>query len=153
MPDVKIIESVSTVLGIDGKKMSKSRSNVISLFESYDQIKKSIMSIPTDSKSVGDIKDPESDNIFRLHKLFSDENEILELKERYEKGGIGYKESKEILIENIEKFISPFRQKREEFAFDRDYVCDLLKEGGQRAKDKASKKMEKVREVIGVKLY
>lgn len=151
MPEEKIIESV--VFGTDGQKMSKSYNNTIPLFATLDEIKKAVMSIPTDSKGVEESKNPDEDNIFKLHKLFADDVEIEEIKNRYKEGGMGYKESKEILIRNIERFISPLREKREAFASDTDFVFDLLREGGMRAKDKASKKMEKVREVIGVKLY
>lgn len=151
MPEEKIIEGV--VFGTDGQKMSKSYNNTIPLFATLDEIKKAVMSIPTDSKGVEESKNPDEDNIFKLHKLFADDVEIEEIKNRYKEGGMGYKESKEILIRNIERFISPLREKREAFASDTDFVFDLLREGGMRAKDKASKKMEKVREVIGVKLY
>jgi tryptophanyl-tRNA synthetase len=151
MPEEKIIEGV--VVGTDGQKMSKSYNNTIPLFATPDEIKKAVMSIPTDSKGIEDPKNPEEDNVFKIHRLFASEVELKELEERYLKGGIGYKESKEILIKNVENFLSPFCEKREIFASDTDFVLDLLKEGGMRAKDKASKKMDKVREAIGVKLY
>ena len=151
MPEEKIIEGV--VVGTDGQKMSKSYNNTIPLFATPDEIKKAVMSIPTDSKGIEDPKNPEEDNVFKIHRLFASEAELKELEERYLKGGIGYKESKEILIKNVENFLSPFREKREIFASDTDFVLDLLKEGGMRAKDKASKKMDKVREAVGVKLY
>ena len=77
----------------------------------------------------------------------------MELRSRYEKGGLSHKESKEILIANIEKFIAPLREKRAQIAGDTDYVLDVLRDGGKRAKQKAEKKMEQVREAIGVKLY
>lgn len=153
LPQEKIIESVSVVPGTDGQKMSKSYGNTIPLFATFDEIKKAVMSITTDSKGVDEKKDPETDNVFKLHKLFAGGDELSDIKKRYEDGGIGYKESKEILIKNIEKMISPFRENRERLSHDMDFVFDLLKEGGMRAKEKASKKMDKVREVIGVKLY
>ena len=153
LPKEKIIEEVAVVSGTDGQKMSKSYGNTIPLFSTLDEIKKAVMSIPTDSKGVDEPKNPEEDNVYKLHKLFSSGDELLDIKERYEKGGMGYKESKEILIENIEKTLSPFRESRKRFESDKDFVLDLLKEGGLRAKEKASKKMDKVREAIGVKLY
>lgn len=153
MPEPKIIEGVAVVPGTDGQKMSKSYGNTIGLFAELDEIKKAVMSIPTDSKGVDEAKNPEEDNVFKLHKLFADEKQLAEIREKYEKGGMGYKESKEILIENIEKFIAPLREKRAQIASDTDYVLDVLKEGGKRAKQKAEKKMEEVRDAIGVKLY
>lgn len=157
MPEPKVIEELSVIPGTDGRKMSKSYGNTIPLFSTYEEIKKAVMSIPTDSKGINEPKNPEEDNVFKLHKLFNTEEELGELRERYENknnsGGIGYKESKEILIERVERMIKPLREKRERLESDRDFAIDLLREGGMRAKEKASKKMEKVRELIGVKLY
>ena len=153
LPESKILSEVAVVPGTDGQKMSKSYGNTIPLFATSDEVKKAVMSIVTDSKGVEEPKNPDEDNIFKLHKLFSTQEELLDIRDRYTKGGIGYKESKEILIKNIEKFIAPLREKREQLAADTDYVLDVLKEGGKRAKQKAEKKMEIVREAIGVKLY
>jgi tryptophanyl-tRNA synthetase len=153
LPEPKILNDVAVVPGTDGQKMSKSYNNTIPLFATPEEIKKAVMSIVTDSKGVEEPKNPDEDNIFKLHKLFMSQDELFELRERYEKGGIGYKESKEILIANIEKFIAPLREKRAQLEGDIDYVMDVLKEGGKRAKQKAERKMEVVREAIGVKLY
>jgi len=133
--------------------MSKSYNNTIELFAEPEEIKKAVMSIPTDSKGIDEPRNPEEDNVFKLHKLFASGDSLAELRARYEKGGIGHKESKEILITNIEKFIAPLREKRKQIAGDTDYVLDVLRDGGKRAKQKAEKKMEAVREAIGVQLY
>lgn len=153
LPEAKILEGVATVPGIDGQKMSKSYGNTIGLFATLEEITKAVMSIPTDSKGIEESKNPDEDNVFKLHKLFAKAEELFQIRERYEKGGMGHKESKEILIKNIEKFIAPLREKREHFTHDIDYVLDILKEGGKIAKQKAEKKMDLVREVIGVKIY
>ena len=153
LPEPKIIEYVAVVPGIDGRKMSKSYSNTIPLFASLDVITKAVMSIPTDSKGIDEPRNPEEDNVFKLHKLFSAESELSDLRSRYEKGGMSHKESKELLIKNIDAFIAPLREKREQLSHDTEYIMDVLKEGGKRAKQKAEKKMETIREAIGVKLY
>jgi tryptophanyl-tRNA synthetase len=103
MPESKILESVAVVPGTDGQKMSKSYNNTIELFAEYDDIKKAVMSIPTDSKGIDEPRNPDEDNVFKLHKLFAEPEQILELRSRYEKGGMGHKESKEILIKNISR--------------------------------------------------
>jgi hypothetical protein len=69
------------------------------------------------------------------------------------KGGLSYKESKEILIKNISAFIKPLREKREHIAMDEDNVLEILEQGGRRAREVAESKMNEVREKIGVKLY
>lgn len=153
LPESKILDEVAVVPGTDGRKMSKSYGNTIPLFASLDEITKAVMSIPTDSKPIDEPRNAEEDNVFKLHKLFSDGDELFTLRERYKNGGISHKESKELLIKNIEAFIKPLREKREQLAHDTDYVLDVLKEGGKRAKQKAEKKMDEVRDAVGVKLY
>src|SRR3989344_9641273 len=99
------------------------------------------MSIVTDSSG----EKPE--HVYAIHKLFKSEAELAPL---YEENKGKYKVLKEALIEDLKTFIKPLREKREQLAGDIDYVLDVLREGGKRAKVKAEKKMEKVREVIGV---
>jgi tryptophanyl-tRNA synthetase len=152
-PKEIILDDVKIVPGTDGQKMSKSYNNTIPLFATDKEIKKAVMSIPTDSKAIEEPKDPEQDKIFALHKLFAPQGDLVTLHERYAKGGIGYKESKEILIKNISEFIAPLRAKREEIAKDKERVLEILRSGGEKARAIADAKMEEVREKIGVKLY
>lgn len=144
LPEPVIIKEVATVPGTDGRKMSKSYKNTIPLFAEYDEIKKCVMSIVTDSS--GDFPQ----NIFAIHKLLRDEKE---LKKIYEEKKGKYKEIKELLIEDLEKFIAPMREKRKEFEKDIPKILEILKKGGEEAKKVASKKMEEIREKIGVKIY
>lgn len=135
--------------GLDGRKMSKSYQNTIELFESDLVLKKKIMSIKTDSKNIKARKDPEKCNVFALHKIFS-ENAIEELKKRYLDGSIGYQESKEILIKNIIDKIAPLREKREDIKKDKNYVLGVLEEGAKKAREKAKRKINLAKELVGV---
>ena len=153
LPEPLILKQVETVLGTDGRKMSKSYGNVIPLFATYEEIKKAVMSIPTDSKGVEEPKDPETNNIFAIHKMLLNEAEKAVLADKYKKGGLGYKEAKEGLIEALEAFIKPMRERREMLANDIDDVLDILKEGGKRASLRAEKKLEQVRKLVGVDIY
>jgi len=153
LPEALIDERVATVPGTDGRKMSKSYGNTIPLFGSDEEIEKAVMSIVTDSKSPEEPKEPETDNIFAIHKLFTEGPEFAELSDRYTAGKIGYKESKEILIKNIIKTIAPMRDKRQALSEDKNAVLEVLKEGGKVARERAEAKMEKIRELVGLKLY
>jgi len=144
LPDVKIMSEVAVVPGIDGRKMSKSYGNTIPLFATDEEIEKAVMSIVTDSSG----EKPE--RVYAIHKLFKSE---LELASLYDENKGKYKVLKEALILDIKNFIRPLREKREQLADDTEYVLDVLREGGKRAKLKAERKMEQVREAIGVKLY
>lgn len=144
LPDAKIIQEVATVPGLDGRKMSKSYGNTIPLFATDDEIEKAVMSIVTDSSG----ERPE--NVYAIHKLLKPEGELAPM---YEENKGKYKVLKEALIEDLKKFIGPMREKREQLSADTDYVLDVLREGGKRAKMRAEKKMDEVREALGVKLY
>ncbi len=153
LPKPLILTHVETVPGIDGRKMSKSYDNVIPLFATDEEIKKAVMKIPTDSKGIDESKNPDESILFAIHKLFLSAENTKPLKERYEKGGMGYKEAKELLIKDLISFIKPMREKREMLAKDMDSVLDILKEGGKRASMNAEKKMKEIREKVGVEIY
>lgn len=144
LPEHKIIENVAIVPGIDGRKMSKSYNNTIPLFAEYEEIRKCVMKIVTDSS--GDFPS----NVFAIHKLFRDEKELIQI---YESKAGKYKEIKELLIEDLEKFIAPMRDRRKEIEKNPSLAIEILKQGGIKAKSIANKKMEEIREKIGVKIY
>lgn len=141
LPEPLIIENVGTVPGVDGRKMSKSYNNTISLFASREEIEKSVMSIVTDSGS--DIPA----NVYAIHKLFKAESE---LKNLYESNKGKYKILKETLIEDIDSFIRPLREKRAELAKDTGLVVEVLKNGAERAGERAATKLIEVKKAIGV---
>ena len=144
LPQPMILSNVSVVPGIDGQKMSKSKGNTIPLFAEDTEIEKCVMSIVTDSS--GGIPK----NVYAIHKLLRSEVELAVLYKQHEGK---YRALKEALIEDIKTFIRPLREKRKAIAEDREAVLKRLKEGGLRARAKASAKMELVREKVGVKLY
>lgn len=144
LPQAMILENVAIVPGTDGRKMSKSYNNTIPLFAEYQEIKKCVMSIVTDSS--GEL--PE--NVYAIHKLVRNENE---LKKIYQEKAGKYKELKELLIEDLEKFIAPMRERRKELEKDMSKALVILKTGGEKAKKIAEEKMQEVREKIGVNVY
>ena len=155
LPDALILENVAVVPGTDGRKMSKSYGNTIPLFATREEIVKSVMSIVTDSgiepvetlgqQSTPRIKIPK--NILEIYKLFKDEPYINDV---FVNGGGKYKVLKEALIEDIDAFIKPMREKRELLAKNEDLVLEVLEDGGRAANEAASKKLEDVKKKIGV---
>ena len=144
LPEAKILQNVAIVPGTDGRKMSKSYGNTIPLFAEYEEIKKCVMGIVTDSS--GELPQ----NVYAIHKLVRPESE---LKKIYTEKKGSYEELKELLIKDLEKFIAPIRERRKEFEKDIPGALAILKAGGERAKKIASKKMDEVREKIGVSVY
>ncbi len=149
LPKALIWEGES-LQGIDGEKMSKSKGNVIELFEPEESIKKKVMGIKTDSKGVNDKKNPDECNVFAYHKLFS-QAMLGELRSRYENGGIGYKESKDILFANMMACLAPMREKYFKLIKNEKHLNKVLADGAKRARKLAERKMERVRQVVGVR--
>ncbi|MFA5750690.1 MAG: tryptophan--tRNA ligase [Candidatus Paceibacterota bacterium] len=143
LPEAYIMKDVAIVPGTDGRKMSKSYGNTIPLFAEYEEIKKCVMSIVTDSGE-GIPK-----NVYAIHNLIRPASELLPL---YESKKGKYKELKEILIEDLEEFIAPLREKRKEFEKDIPKALKILKKGGEDARRTAILKMKEVKEKIGVSL-
>ncbi|NQV93400.1 tryptophan--tRNA ligase [Candidatus Kaiserbacteria bacterium] len=139
-PKELILEGVGTVPGTDGLKMAKSRPQyVIPLFGSKDEITKAVMSIVTDSSA------DRPEHVYAIHKLFKTEEELEVL---YKEKMGNYKDLKEALIEDIDSYMSPIRERR--IHITDDEVKKVLEDGGKRAREIAQKKMEDVRKKIGV---
>lgn len=150
MPEPYILDSTAVVPGIDGGKMSKSYDNDIGIFDEGNVLKKKVMSIVTDSAPVEAPKDPSKSTPFLLLSLLASEGEVEEWGARYKAGGMGYGEVKKRLLELINDYFGPFRERRRELEKDPDYVMDVLKDGGMRARAVAKQVMYKVREATGL---
>lgn len=141
LPKEQILENVGTVPGIDGRKMSKSYDNYISLFAEDDEIEKKVMAIVTDSS--GD----RPENVFAIHSLIKPKEELEKI---YQENKGKYKILKDLLIADLKEFIGPMREKRKEIMKDTEKIEIVLKEGKEKAKKVAEAKMEAVKRAIGV---
>ncbi len=146
-PKELVQKEIETIPGTDGQKMSKSYKNVIPLVATDEEWGKAVFSTVTGSVPLGEPIDSASCNIFALHKLLS--KDILpELEKRYKEGSIGYKESKEILLENLKKEFAPLRDKFNSIS-DKE-ALDMIGSGRKRAKEIAKENINRVRELVGV---
>ena len=150
IPDAYIPDTVATIPGTDGQKMSKSYNNTIQLFEDLKSIKKKIMGIVTDSTPMEQPKEPEGNSIYELYKLFATPEEAAEMAARFRAGNYGYGHAKKELFAIYERTFAPFREKRERLAADPDYVEDILRAGAARARAEAARTMDKVRAAVGL---
>ncbi len=146
-PKEQVQKDVQTVPGTDGQKMSKSYKNVIPLIASDEEWKKAVFSIKTGSEPLGEPLDPESCNVFALHKLINKE-QIPELEKRYKGGSIGYKESKEILLNGIKEKFTPIKERFD--ALSDEKLWQALKESRERAKNIASETIKGIRKLNGI---
>lgn len=150
LPEPDIQKSLATIPGIDGQKMSKSYDNTIEIFSSKKQLKKKVMNIKTDSKQLEEPKEAEGNTIFELFKLFASQDEINLMAENFSRGNYGYGHAKIELFNKIDEVFAPLRDKKEAYLKDSDYLCDILKQGADKARNAAIPVLEKVREKVGV---
>ena len=151
IPEGFIPDQVAIVPGIDGQKMSKSYNNIIPIFGKEKEIKKQVMSIVTDCKGLEEPKDPENCNVVALFKLFASPEEVEEMKAKYRAGNYGYGHAKKELFDKMWAFFEPMRQKRAELAANLDYVEEILRKNGERARTEANKLLDSVRRAVGLR--
>ena len=149
IPEAKVQDDTNYIIGTDGEKMSKSKSNIIDIFLDDNKLRKQIMKIQTQSLSVEEAKNPDECNVFKLFKIIASDDEVKKLHLRYTKGGIGYGEAKELLYHEILNRFSINREKFFELTNNRDRVEDLLLEGAIKARKQAQNVLKRVRSRVG----
>ncbi len=152
LPDSLILDTVAVVPGTDGRKMSKSYNNIIPLFATREEITKAVMSIVTDAGigaigTDGKVSDGKPINLYNIHKLFKAKDKLDQL---YEMNKGKYKSLKDDLIEDIDAFVKPMRERREKLAKDPKKVIKILEKGAKQAKKIADKKLLEVKKAVGV---
>lgn len=149
IPEALIDERVMIVPGIDGQKMSKSYNNFINIFLPEKELKKVVMSIVSDSKSLEERKNPDSDNTFNLYKLIASAEETETLRQNYLRGGYGYGHAKTALLDCI---LTTFKSQRELFNYYMTHTDELeskLKIGEEKAKKIAQATLSRVKSKLG----
>jgi len=150
VPESQIKEDVAVIPGIDGQKMSKSYNNTIEIFGNAKAVRKTIMRIVTDSTPIEEPKDPDKCNVFALYKLFANDAEQQQLRQRYLAGGMGYGEAKQALYEKYSAFFSEFQQRRQLLLAEPERVEAILAQGAQRARVEADKTLAAMRHAVGL---
>jgi tryptophanyl-tRNA synthetase len=153
LPEPYILDEVAVVPGTDGQKMSKSYNNAIEIFLSEQATKKRCAQIVTDSTPLEAPKEPDRCNVFALLKLFAPPEEADEIAAQYRAGGYGYGHAKTRLAELINETFAEARDRFEKLRSDPDYVRDVLREGGRKAREVAERTMQRVREAAGILIH
>ena len=151
IPEPAIEESVATVPGIDGQKMSKSYGNTIPIFLEGKPLKKQVMAIQTDSTPVEEPKDPDACNLYNIFKLFAPAERLAEMRKLYVEGGAAYGYIKQELVDLIADYFKEAREKRAELLQDKESLKKMLAQGAQKARKKAAPTLDLVRQRVGLK--
>ena len=151
IPEGYINPDVAVIPGTDGQKMSKSYNNTIEIFGNPKAVRKKIMAMPTDCKTLEEPKDPDSCNVFALYKLFSTPEQQAEMAERYRAGNYGYGHAKQVLFDAYMDFFAPMRKRREELEADPGYIESVLKNSAEKASAVARETLDQVRRAVGLR--
>ena len=149
LPEATINESTMYIPGTDGQKMSKSKGNLIDVFAPEKELKKQIMGILSDSKSLEEPKDPLTDTTFALYKCLAPQDEIEAMSANYLAGNYGYGHAKKALLELILQTFQEPREKYEYLHAHPQEVEDALKQGAEKARKTAQAVLQRVREKVG----
>ena len=149
LPEPIIDVKEKIVLGLDGRKMSKSYNNVIPLLSSETKLRKSIMKIITNSLEPGEPKDSSNCTVFEMYKHFADKKKTKNFEQMYS-DGISWGEAKQMLFEIVNNELTPIRAKYDELLEDTNLINDLLSDGAKKVRIIAKEKILQVREAIGI---
>lgn len=149
IPEPAISETTAIVPGLDGQKMSKSYGNTIPIFVEGKPLKKKVMAIETDATPVEEPKDHTKCNLYALLKLFASPERMVEITKLYTEGGAAYGYLKLELLDLLNEKFSAARQEKQRYLNDPGELRNILKEGAEKAREKASLTLDLVRERIG----
>lgn len=150
VPELLLTE-VPKLLGIDGRKMSKSYNNSIFLSDSLEEVRRKLSQMVTDPQRArrNDPGDPEVCVLFPFHKIYSPPETIAEINRECRKAGIGCVDCKKRLIERVIEALEPVRTKREYLSRNTDEVRQILEAGNRKSRAFAERTLAGVRDLIG----
>jgi tryptophanyl-tRNA synthetase len=151
LPQAEIEESVATLPGLDGRKMSKSYDNTVPLFEGGSQaLKDAVARIVTDSRLPGEPKEPEGSALVTIFDAFATPDERAAFRTEL-RGGLGWGEAKQRLVERIEREVGPMRARYEELMAQPERIEDTLEAGARKARAVATPFLASLRRAVGLR--
>lgn len=143
-------ETGETLPGLDGRKMSKSYGNTIPLFAPVSELKKLVRRIQTDTTPVDAPKDPDSSTVFQVYEQFAAADDVCEMRRQLETGRAGWGNLKNTLVEELDRQLSPMRERYEALMEPNSELDALLAEGATKARERAVPVLNAVRKAIGI---
>lgn len=149
LPEAQVDDSVAVLQGLDGRKMSKSYGNTIPLFDTEKKLRKAINKIVTNLQEPGEPKDPDGSTVFQVWEAFATAQQSDYMRARFAEG-IGWGDAKKELFELINTELEEPRRRYQDLMADGAHIESVLLEGAERAREKSSALMAKVRTAIGL---
>ncbi len=150
LPEALIEESVATLPGLDGRKMSKSYDNTIALFADATTLKKQIMGLVTDSKAPGEPKELEGSALFQLYQAFATPAQTDAMREAFD-AGIAWGDAKQQLFSVIDAEIAPMRERYNALMADPAAIETILQQGAAKARAIAMPLLKELRYAVGLR--
>lgn len=152
MPEALIEESVATLPGLDGRKMSKSYDNTIPLFSNAREMKDAISRIVTDSRAPGEAKDPDNSHLFTLHQAFATPEQSAEFRAELLQG-LGWGEAKSRLFTLLDAQLGEARENYHRLIERPAELEDILQAGAEKARKVATPFLGELREAVGLRSF
>ncbi|MEP3208417.1 MAG: tryptophan--tRNA ligase [Maribacter sp.] len=149
LPEAEVQKETMYIPGTDGAKMSKSKGNLINLFQSDKKLRKQLMGIVSDSTAMEDPKNPDTDTTFALYSILASEDQITKMRANYRQGNYGYGHAKQALYEVILEQFGEAREKYDYYMNNLNEVDEALHLGAEKAKKTAAEVLERVRNKVG----
>jgi tryptophanyl-tRNA synthetase len=150
LPEAVIEESVATLPGLDGRKMSKSYDNTLPLFAKPETMRKLMAGILTDSRAPGEAKSTEGSALFQIYQGFASQAETQAMRQAFA-DGIAWGDAKTQLWERVEQEVAPLRAHYEELMAQPQRLEDILQAGAHKARQTATPFMRELRQAVGLR--
>ena len=150
LPEAKVDDNVELLVGLDGRKMSKSYGNTIPLFESEKKLQKAVNKIITNLKEPGEPKTPDESPLFDIYKAFATPAETAEFTQMLA-DGLAWGEAKKLLGAKLNEEFAPKRERFHELTARPAQIEDILQAGAAKARKQARELLDQVRDAVGIR--
>ena len=144
-----VIQNENTVLGTDGRKMSKSYNNIIPLLSTEKELRKSVMKIVTNSQEPGEKKEWKDNTLFAIYSSFASIEKQEVMKNLFE-DGIGWGDAKQKVFEDLNLVLLPIREKFMELSNNKKFIEEILKSGAERVRLHTAPALKEVKKLVGI---
>jgi tryptophanyl-tRNA synthetase len=149
IPELVVSATSASILGLDGRKMSKSYANVLPLFAGPDEMARLVRRFKTDSTGADEPKDPESTGLFQIYREIAAPDDTRRVQAALEAGGMSWKELKDAVAALLDGFLAAPRERYRELMADKAQIRRVLAAGAERARPEAAAMLARVRHAIG----
>ena len=144
-----VIQNEKTVLGTDGRKMSKSYNNIIPLLSTEKELRKSVMKIVTNSQEPGEKKEWKDNTLFAIYSSFASVEKQENMKNLFE-DGIGWGDAKQRVFEDLNQMLLPIREKFMELSNNKKFIEEILKSGAEKVRLHTVPALKEVKKLVGI---